>query len=513
MSITLKCAACGAEVEFEELSSMVEETCPGCLAKVRYRECDKQMAIPVSMSLPEKFAHVDLSSVADKSSLLVGRYKKTTEEAENGDSVELVLAKALASLADSIGHLDERLTRHEQGEGSVRKEKEREPGREAETESAEEPSDQADASGGPQANGVKEVMGKSNGKCEEGEIVHLKAEEKEKFSGNGKANPVDARVLVRREAARAAHEFRLEKHTQGDWDERSGPADRAGFSWLMSHYPKTTVAGSMMLAGVLIMVTIFWMEGLIADGSANEELSLEAPEGPDLSSKLKEDDPQLYEAGYVVRGYLNATSAKAARPYVWRSEAIKDKFERCYQPISQPGSYELTPPQRILGKEGKPQFLYRVKLPGEQDRMLLVLHEGTAAKVFWEFFEEIGDVSWPEFFSERLGSPVEMRVWLSPVEQYVNGYDEENWQSYLLHDYAEKHRVLAYASRGLGDDWQLADALRNEPHRFHRHEAVMALLKLTYKTDFKIKEVPGAVAEINDVLATSWLPEDFRAEK
>ena len=277
MSITLKCAACGAEVEFEELSSMVEETCPGCLVKVRYRECDEQMAIPVSMSLPEEFAHVDLSSVAGKSSLLVGRYKKTTEESENGSSVELVLAKALASLADSIGHLDERLTRHEQGGGIVREEKERE----VETESAEEAPDRVNETGGPQANGVKVVMGKSNGKAEDGEIVHLEAEEKDKFSGNGKANPVDARVLVRREAARAAHEFRREKHTQGDWDERSGPADRAGFSWLMSHYPKTTVAGSMMLVGVLITVTIFWLEGLIADRSANEELSLAAPEGPE----------------------------------------------------------------------------------------------------------------------------------------------------------------------------------------------------------------------------------------
>ena len=94
---------------------MVEETCPGCQVKVRYRECDKQMAIPVSMKLPEEFAPVDLSSVADKSSLLVGRYRKPSEESESGSNVELMLAKALESLAQSIGHLDDRLTRQEQG--------------------------------------------------------------------------------------------------------------------------------------------------------------------------------------------------------------------------------------------------------------------------------------------------------------------------------------------------------------------------------------------------------------
>ena len=91
MSVTLRCAACGADVEFEKLSTTMEETCPGCQVKVRYRECDKQMAIPVSMSLPEEFAHVDLSSVADKSSLLIGRFKKTTEESEASDNVELML--------------------------------------------------------------------------------------------------------------------------------------------------------------------------------------------------------------------------------------------------------------------------------------------------------------------------------------------------------------------------------------------------------------------------------------
>ena len=488
---------------------MVEETCPGCLVKVRYRECDEQMAIPVSMSLPEEFAHVDLSSVADKSSLLVGRYKKTTEEPGNESSVELVLAKALEALAHSIGHLDERLTRHEQG--GLPGPDDKQEG--AAGEAASGGSHSAGEKEGSHANEVKVVTDKGHGEAEDAEIVQLEPDEKGKFGANGKANPLDARVLVRREAARAAHAFRREKHTQGDWDERAGPADRAGFSWLMSNYPKVTIAVSMVLAGVLITVTILWMEGLVADRRASEEMSLPVAEGPELSSKLKENDPQLYEAEQAVRGYLNATSARTALPFVWGSEAISDKFERYFQPLSQPGSYELSLRQRVIGEDGKPQFFYRVGLPGEQDRMLLVLHEGTAAKVFWEFFEEVGDVSWPGFVNERPAGPVEMRVWLYPVEQYVSGYDKTKWKSYMLHDYAEKHKVLAYASRGLGEDWQISDALRNEALSFQRHEAVMALLKLTYKSEFKIGEASVAVAEISDVVATSWLPEGFRAER
>ena len=161
---------------------------------------------------------------------------------------------------------------------------------------------------------------------------------------------------------------------------------------------------------------------------------------------------------------------------------------------------------RVMGEGGKPQFLYRVGLSGEKARSLLVLPEGVMPKVFWEFFEEVGDLPWPEFFSKRPESPIEMRVWLYPVEQYIDGYDKEKWQSYVLHDYAEKHKILAYAPRDLGDDWQISAALRDEPVNFNRHKAVMALLKLTYRREFQTGEESGVVAEIKDVLATSWLP-------
>ena len=80
----------------------------------------------------------------------------------------------------------------------------------------------------------------------------------------------------------------------------------------------------------------------------------------------------------------------------------------------------------------------------------------------------------------------------------------------MVHDHAEKRKVLAYAARGLGEDWRISDALRNEPVSFKRHDAVMALLKLTYMTEFSDEESSGAVAEIKDVIATSWLPEEFQ---
>ena len=95
-------------------------------------------------------------------------------------------------------------------------------------------------------------------------------------------------------------------------------------------------------------------------------------------------------------------------------------------PISMPGSYELSLKQRAIGDDGKPQFLYHVGLSGEKTRRLLVLLEGARPKVFWEFFEEVGDMSWAGFLAEQPEDPVKMRVWLHPVEQYVEEYDKEN---------------------------------------------------------------------------------------
>ncbi len=505
MPVTLKCAACGAEVEFEELSPELEKICPGCEVKVRYRKGDEHMAIPVSMSLPEEFTHVDLKSVASKSDLLVGRYKKQLEGPAAAGAPDLALAKALESLAHSIGHLEERLSRHEVGMGAS--------GEEAddEQESIEEAGDKV----GPeydqgQPNGVTVVPGNGTGVEPEGEIVQLEPASDGDGHGGSKANPVNARVLVRRDAARAVRDFRREKHTQADWDERARPEERsAGFSWLMEFYPKTTILVTMFLAMALILGTILWMEDLVAGKNPTTELTMPERQGSSLG-KLMADDPEAAMAESVARAYLNAQIAELALPFIWQSGGVEDKFRRYYRPLPANDPYELSLKQRVVGNDGKSQFLYGIQLPQEKERMLIVLPEGSMPKVFWEHFAEVGDLSWEAFFEEKPEDPVEMRVWVHPVEKYVGGYNQKQWQSYMVHDHAEKRKVLAYAARGLGEDWRISDALRNEPVSFKRHDAVMALLKLTYMTEFSDEESSGAVAEIKDVIATSWLPEEFQ---
>lgn len=492
MSVSLKCAACGAEVEFEELTPTVEETCPGCDVRVRYREGDQQMAIPVSMTLPDEFQHVDLDTVAVKSSLLVGRSRKPAAEPPADATSGVVFAKALEALVNSINHLEERLDKQE--------------GREV-----DEPAVESNAGNG-HPNSLKELS--RNGADEkESEVVQLAPEEEEepKSRGKSKANPVGARVLVRREAAREAHEFRREKHSQADWDDFASPDKRvAGFGWLMENFPKATVIVSLLLVVALTTTTIVWMEDLFSNEGA---VAGPLPEVRITAlGQLMKDDPEAALAETVARAYLNAASVKAAAPFVYESEAIREKFEQYYRPISMPGSYELSLKQRAIGDDGKPQFLYRVSIPGEKARRLVVLPEGQMPKVFWEFFAEVGDTSWEGFLKSQPREPVEMRVWAHLGEHYIEGYNDKDWQSYVLHDYAEKNSIYAFADRGTGEDWRITDALQNEPVQFKRGSAVMALVKLTYMTERTTADGTEVVAEIKEVISTSWLPERFRAK-
>ncbi|MFP6879700.1 MAG: hypothetical protein VCA34_02040 [Roseibacillus sp.] len=491
MSVLLKCAACGAEVKFEELTPTVEETCPGCEVRVRYREGDQQMAIPVSMTLPDEFQHVDLDSVAVKSSLLVSRSRKPTAEPPADATSEVILAKALETLVNSISHLEERLDRRE---GDV---------------TVVEPN-----VGNGHPDSLKELS-KNGADEKESEVVQLAPEEEEepKFRGKSKANPVGAQVLVRREAAREAHEFRREKHSQSDWDDFATPDKRvAGFGWLMENFPKTTVIVSLLLVVALTTATIVWMDDLFSNEGA---VAGSLPQVRITAlGQLKKDDPEAALAETVARAYLNATSVKTAAPFVYESEAIREKFEQFYRPIAKPGSYGLSLKQRAIGDDGKPQFLYRVTIPGEKDRRLVVLPEGKMPKVFWEFFAEVGDTSWGGFLKSQSREPLEMRVWVYPGEKYIEGYNPKDWQSYVLHDYAEKNLIYAFADRGAGEDWRITDELENAPVKFNRHSAVMALVKLTYMT----KRTTGDGAEITfavikEVISTSWLPERFRAKK
>jgi hypothetical protein len=142
----------------------------------------------------------------------------------------------------------------------------------------------------------------------------------------------------------------------------------------------------------------------------------------------------------------------------------------------------------------------------------VVLPEGKMPKVYWQFFEEVGDMSWEQFMEEKPAEPTTMRVWLEANDEYPPPYDEtDRWKSYKIHDYEDSYTLHAFVEEGTGLEWKLSNALENEPRKFGRRTAIMAQVDLTF-----MSELPGAeeqriyVVEIKDVKATDWLPERFR---
>lgn len=506
----MKCAACGAPVEFEDDSPTAEATCPGCEVKLRRREGDEQMAMPVSMSLPDHFQPLDLGRLGKQSEILVERYKKENPPipgapgipaATGSPQVEATLARALESLAHSIEHLEERLTRQER-----RHEPEAGAGP-----ANGYPAEQPPAGGLPVADYPPEIIYEEVlPHPQEGmeavapeAVVQLQPEER-------KAQPVGAPVLVRREAARVAHHYRREH--QKHWDDRGKEERKVGiFQRMMEAAPKTTVAGTILLTLGLVVSTILWMEF----GSDDKKVR-PATEETTSMGKLWADDPEAAQAELVARGFLSATSAKVARPFVYESDQIDRKFGELYKPIERPEDYKLVLQSRAIAPNGASVFAYRVTMNAGQPRMLVVLPEGRMPKVYWEFFAEVGDYSWEEFIDLQPSDPALMRAWAYKGNRYVTPYNESEWQCYILHNYAESYVLHAYARKGEGADWNLSHALEHKPVKFGRRSEVMAQVQMTFMSEVaNAGEERFYVAEIKDVPVVSWLPPQFvpREEK
>ena len=315
MAIMLKCAACGTEVQFSGDAEDEEVVCTGCEVLVRRRSGDKRMAMPVGMELPEKFHPLDLKSLGKQSDLLVGRYNRRAGEGKPdsvplSSQVDLTLAKALESLAQTIGHLDQRLSAQEQRSGGAVPPAVRD----------EEPA----------------AIETANGHRAEATVLHVEPEQVvqlEPEEESHRARPLGAPVLVRREAAREAHHFRRE--SQRHWDDRGREEIKHGwFTTLMQKAPKTTVTITVLLALAIVAGTILWME--FGGWSGRPRRMRGRAWRPPSVGKLHRDDPEAAQAETIARAFLSATSAKVAKPVVFQADKIGRKFEELYRPVRSP---------------------------------------------------------------------------------------------------------------------------------------------------------------------------------
>lgn len=517
MEVLLKCAACGTEVTFESDSPSAEATCPGCEVYLRRRSGDERMAIPIGMELPEEFQQVDLSSLAKQSSVLIDRYRKTPLPAPGGPtmghagtSVDATLAKALETLAHTIGHLDERLTRQER-QGSGAAEIPPPSPRELVSGEQEEGPDYVVLTPDPERISRGGRNGQNNGGngpgplAEPEGVVQLQPE-----AEAIRAQPLRAPVLVRREAAREAHNFRRER--QQFWDDRGREQVKEGlFQRLMQVAPKTTVTTSILLVISITVGVVLFMDPTFR--GRGQEVTVLEPTKTTTLGQLWAEDPEAAQAELIARGYLNATSARMARPYVFESESLGAQFDRQYHPIESPDDYGLALKSRVRAPGGEGSiFAYRVSMSSGASRMLVVLPEGKMPKVFWQFIAEVGDLTWDDYMKQQPGEATMMRVWAEESAEYIAPYTPDRWKAYILHDYEDQHRLHAYVERNAGPDWKLANALEKNPRKFGRRTAVMAQVSLTFMSQVTDAEQQRRyVVEIKDVKATDWLPSRFRA--
>ena len=470
MSIQLKCAACGHEVPFEDGDLSTETICPGCEVLLRRQSLEDNMAIPVSMALPEKFGPANLDGVAKLSQELVHRYQKTSpsriikKSADPLSDSNLILAQAIEQLAQAIGN---------RGHGTIEQET-------------------------VQPEHYPNETGNENYPTEQETIPILNGIETKPENAYEPALPVGSRVLVRREAAVEAHRF--QRRSQSDTDIK-GPQKTSFAKWIEAHPFIMMLTGLALLVALVVMTTIL-MNGAL--GETNEpEIFNAAITGEDLL-----EDPDFNHAEREARGFLNAISLKPARPYIFREAAIGPKLDKFFQPLSDPGNYsiELTGRQK---NNNKAVYYYQVTC-GDETQPLAVLQENSIFKVFWEFGACIGDISWDAFVNEEPSTPVLMRAFLKPDLSYDAAHNRTEWSSWLAENWNGSYSARVYSKIASPEDRRLKSALVEHPVEREETNWVMAQVRLKH-VGTGIDRITGAFdsAEIVEVPLGSWLPKEF----
>lgn len=472
MSLNFKCAACGHEVPFHDEDINSEEICPGCEVLVRRRGPEDEMAIPVSMALPDEFEPADLGRVPKNSQELIHRYHKNAPQriVRTGEPLSdsnLVLAQAIERLAMAV----------ESKGGDIR--------------DLGEEFNQIARSNGTTSNHVH---------SEEHEIPILNGNHGKSThpDENGRAQPIGSPVLVRREAAAEAHRF--QRKTQAATDIK-GPQQSSSSRWIEKHPVFMMLMGLSLLIALVVMVTIL-MNDSISD--SNETTIVSSA----MTGEGQNQDANLKHAEREARGFLNAIALKAARPYIFRASSIMPKLEKFFKPLSDPGNYEL----ELTGRqknENKSVYYYQVT-SGEQTQPLVVLQEDETFKVFWEFGACIGDVSWEAFVDEEPKSAVLMRAFLKPQSVYDSVHTAEKWTSWRAENWDGSKSAQVFSRIGSPEDRRLKSAL--EQHSITRSNSnwVMAQVRLQH-LGTGVDPIAGAFesADIVEVPLGSWLPEEF----
>lgn len=474
MSINLKCAACGHQVPFEDGGMDTEAICPQCEVLLRRRSAEDEMAIPVSMALPDEFEPANLKTVPKHTREIIHRYQKNLNHraVKTGDPLSdsnLVLAKAIEQLAEAIS-----------GQGFAGSKQEFSE----EHEHHQSPEDSI-----PYSYGDEEVP-VLNG-------ITSKREKEAESDSEGRALPVGSPVLVRREAAAETH--RYQRRAQVATDIKG--AKQSGLSRWVENHPFV-----MMFIGLTLLITLVIMTTILMTSTENDPKDVNNSNSALTTEGLL--DPDLKFAEGEARGFLNAIALKAAKPYIFRASAIGPKLERFYQPLPNPGDYTL----EFTGRQknaNRAVYYYQVTSE-EQSQPIVVLQENSVFKVFWEFGAGIGDISWQAFLDDEPSKPVLLRAFLQPNPVQDVRHSEQKWTSWKAENWDGSKSAQFFTKIGSPEDRRLKSAI--EKHAVERKKSKWVMAQVRIKHDGTgIDPLIGSFesAEITEVPLGSWLPEEF----
>lgn len=220
------------------------------------------------------------------------------------------------------------------------------------------------------------------------------------------------------------------------------------------------------------------------------------------------EDPDFSHAEREARGFLNAIALNPARPYIFRANAIRPKLEKYFQPLPDPGNYDIE--LKTREKFGDKAVYYYQVTCGDLTQPLVVLQEKEVFKVFWEFGACIGDISWETFVDEEPSKPVLMRAFLRPDPVYDSIHGKDEWSSWLAENWDGSKSARVYCRIGTPEDRRLKSALEEYPVKRKDQQWVMAQVRLKH-IGTGVDRLAGAFesAEIVEVPLGSWLPEEF----
>ncbi|MEM9079830.1 MAG: hypothetical protein AAGC74_03965 [Verrucomicrobiota bacterium] len=507
MPVLLKCAACGTSVPFEANDPDAEAICPSCEVLLRRRSIEDVMAIPVSMELPEQFEHADLQQMPKQSEVLVNRYQKNghnhlTKVEDPGIESNLAIARAIERLALAIEGNRDSVTSDLLREGVK--------------ELGLEVSSKANGNGknGHHADVISEPLPSPSvdSGMEKATVLFHEEEDYERGSEtvlpNGtrldeRMGPLNSPVLVRREAAEDFANFR--RNSQALTDEHAARKASPVAQWVERH-PIFMLSCGLFLLLIFVVLTTVFMEDWMNPGENSEDGLVAVMQGEKWA-----DEPDFRNAEREARGFLNAISLNAAKPYIFQAEKIEEQLELFYEPLPDPGSYELE--FRGRRRDGERSVYFYQVTSSDQKSPLVVLQERDVFKVFWEFSAGVGEMTWDALLEIEPTESILMRAFIANDDVFGGAHPREEWSSWLVEDWDGANRVRAYTRIDSPADRRLKSAIRENAVQRKNEKWVMGQIMVRH-LGLSIGDEDGAFdsVEITEVPLASWLPEEFESQ-